>query len=277
MAHHHHQPHHPQQHQQDRSYGVRGSQCRRRHPGRPRPRPRCRPSSGRRPLKSFLSLESRASLAQDSDSDANFLLSSSPSLGSSLGSSPAASIMVATSSSTNAAASTAPNNGASTDRALASTTTKPIVDATSDISSGSSHSSLLCRPPRRRRPPHRPGRENVLHTTRHLRCLRNLLASDGQDLAQDGVAQHRPHRALDRSLWLEDQRPLASLDHPARSWSRRKSPSPVATKYLRASFDAPSLSIDSLSSSMVMTTADFEALPPTIQRKVGPVRRGVFP
>lgn len=99
--------------------------------------------------------------------------------------------------------------------------------------------------------------------------------------------EHRtnPHRSqglldsLDNELLLpdthlfaaSDDRPSSSRSH-LRYWRRNRSPGPGpdASKYQRVSSDGspPSPPLDSIRPSMLITREEFEALPPTIQRKV---------
>lgn len=97
--------------------------------------------------------------------------------------------------------------------------------------------------------------------------------------------EHRtnPHRSqglldsLDNELLLpdthlfaaSDDRPSSSRSH-LRYWRRNRSPGPDASKYQRVSSDGspPSPPLDSIRPSMLITREEFEALPPTIQRKV---------
>lgn len=80
-------------------------------------------------------------------------------------------------------------------------------------------------------------------------------------------------RDLDRPLLfpehlqLLDDRPYSSRSH-LRYWHHTKSPTPNASKYLRVSSEGPSSALNNLPS-MTMTREEFEALPLTIQRKVG--------
>jgi hypothetical protein len=79
------------------------------------------------------------------------------------------------------------------------------------------------------------------------------------------------HRANNHHLRVfdhlsADERPSSSRSH-LRYWHRSKSPIPDASKYLRVSSDGASPSINNLPS-MTMTRDEFDALPPTIQRKV---------
>lgn len=98
--------------------------------------------------------------------------------------------------------------------------------------------------------------------------------------------EHRtnPHRSqglldsLDNELLLpdthlfaaSDDRPSSSRSH-LRYWRRNRSPGPGpdASKYQRVSSDGspPSPPLDSIRPSMLITREEFEALPPTIQRK----------
>ncbi|KAK7415650.1 hypothetical protein QQZ08_012276 [Neonectria magnoliae] len=70
----------------------------------------------------------------------------------------------------------------------------------------------------------------------------------------------------DSHLFTSDDRPSSSRSH-LRHWRRTRSPD--ASKYLRVSSDgsSPSPSLDSSRPSMMITRDEFEALPPTIQRK----------
>lgn len=116
------------------------------------------------------------------------------------------------------------------------------------------------------------------HHPRHQRFMDKLDDDDDSEChAHDELPLHsRRHRyqhslrLLDNYLW-PDQRPSSSPNHQPRSWSRSNSKSPVlqhAPKYLRVSSDELSPASDGLASSTTMTRDEFEALPPTIQRKV---------
>ncbi|KAF7557672.1 hypothetical protein G7046_g5987 [Stylonectria norvegica] len=74
-----------------------------------------------------------------------------------------------------------------------------------------------------------------------------------------------PHSDIDASLLLLNRRPSSSRSH-LRYWHHSKSPVPNASKYLRVSSDGTSPALNNLPS-MTMTREEFEALPPTIQRK----------
>ncbi|KAF7546628.1 hypothetical protein G7Z17_g8308 [Cylindrodendrum hubeiense] len=82
--------------------------------------------------------------------------------------------------------------------------------------------------------------------------------------------------SLDNELLLPDTQFFAALDdRPSSSrshlryWRRNRSPGPDASKYQRVSSEdsPPSPSLDSNRPSMLITREEFEALPPTIQRK----------
>lgn len=110
-------------------------------------------------------------------------------------------------------------------------------------------------------------------TTLHhsaLRELRDLELMQDTDVALPDRGRQR-HRANNHHLRVfdhlsADERPSSSRSH-LRYWHRSKSPIPDASKYLRVSSDGASPSINNLPS-MTMTRDEFDALPPTIQRKV---------
>ncbi|KPM43868.1 hypothetical protein AK830_g2702 [Neonectria ditissima] len=96
----------------------------------------------------------------------------------------------------------------------------------------------------------------------------------------DSHLSHLHHRqdlldSLDNELLLPDSHLFTSEDRPSSSrshlryWRRTRSTDPDASKYLRVSSDgsSPSPSLDSERPSMMITRDEFEALPPTIQRK----------
>lgn len=110
-------------------------------------------------------------------------------------------------------------------------------------------------------------------TTLHhsaLRELRDLELMQDTDLGLSDRGRQRI-RANNHHLRVFDhlsidERPSSSRSH-LRYLHRSKSPVPHASKYLRVSSDGSSPSINNLPS-MTMTRDEFDALPPTIQRKV---------
>ncbi|KAK0392551.1 hypothetical protein NLU13_2046 [Sarocladium strictum] len=109
-------------------------------------------------------------------------------------------------------------------------------------------------------------------TTLHhsaLRELRDLELMQDTDFALPDRGRQRSrvnsHHLRVFDHLSADDRPSSSRSH-LRYWHRSKSPMPDASKYLRVSSDGSSPSISNLPS-MTMTRDEFEALPPTIQRK----------
>ncbi|POR36556.1 Uncharacterized protein TPAR_03217 [Tolypocladium paradoxum] len=247
-------------------------------------------------MKSFLDLETTPPASISSfllagarvhvdDNDASFLLSSPRS-------SVAASTIIMTDTAMAAAAAVVPGAATASTTATTTSTSATTSCSSSAIASpaassvgtgsrgGSTSSSTSVPASHRRRHSVQPNLRHQ-HHPRHQRFLDKLDDDDDDDDGDEGRAQDEPPvrnrrhryqhslRLLDNYLW-PDQRPSSSPpNHQPRSWSRSNSKSPVqnTTKYLRASSDEPAPTIDSLASSMAMTRDEFEALPPTIQRK----------
>lgn len=118
-------------------------------------------------------------------------------------------------------------------------------------------------------------------TTLHHSALRELRESELLQDHETDLFDRGRHRQPASSHHLRvldpfsaDQRPSSSRSH-LRYWHRSKSPVPDAPKYHRVSSDGSSPSVTNLPS-MTMTREEFEALPPTIQRKVSALPAFLF-
>lgn len=90
---------------------------------------------------------------------------------------------------------------------------------------------------------------------------------EGMDHIGGCQLQSRRHRSLS-SMRLLEQAPILSPKSQPRSINQSDSPVRSASKPWRSSSDRRSTSLDGFSPTMSMTKEEFEALPPTIQRKV---------
>ncbi|PNY27277.1 Uncharacterized protein TCAP_02798 [Tolypocladium capitatum] len=237
---------------------------------------------GRQQMEPLVDLEIMSVAARvHVDNDASFLLSSPTS---SVAAS--TSVIIRTSTATEAAASvlgaTTANTATTSTAAARPTASCPgsasaIASCVSagGIGGGDSSSSMAARHPHlvqlQLNVGH--GHHGHHHHHRHHRPQRSLGKLDdagSEGHIQDEPAPHnRRHglRLFDNYLW-PDQRPSSYPNHQPRS-SRGNSKAPVHAppKNVRASSDEASACIDSLASSVAMTRDEFEALPPTIQRK----------